>query len=313
MIIMDGGQLFLVPAFAKWSFAVKNAKDKGSLDGLDLSWPGDPKEIARMGIGQIKSKSTEYKSHVGSGIIVGLESRSWRREYFEHYKANRDLLKASAKQDLDAGDKTAFPFDLYFKALNEAVQIIKKKHPSIAFIQHWGAEGDDVVAIATNWCYAKNPTEKILLCSSDKDFGQLANKIDLQVRFGKSKIVDKSDFAGIEHIVRGDVSDGVPNIFQPDDYLVNRDAYTDTKFERITKKFLDEFGSMSEADREQSVYGRNYIRNRTLVMFDHIPSHIVDGVTKKIDDHFGMVINDKPLTGLDRIRASTKKKSIVGF
>jgi hypothetical protein len=311
MIIMDGGQLFLVPAFAKWSFALAKAKNAGSFDGIDLTWPGDPKEIARMGIGQIKSKSTEYKSHIGTGIIVGLESRSWRREYFEHYKANRDKLKASAKEDLDNGIQTAFPFDMYFKSVSEAVSIIKKKHPHIAFIQHWGAEGDDVVAIATNWCYDRNPSEKILLCSSDKDFGQLANKIDLQVRFGKSKIVDKSDFAGLEHIVRGDVSDGVPNIFQPDDYLINKELYADVKYERITKKFLEEFGSLTESQREQSKYGKNYIRNKTLVMFDHIPSDIVSSVTKKIDDHFKTVATNT-VTGIDRIRA-TRKKSIIGF
>lgn len=251
-----------------------------------------------MGEFQIKSKLKLLKKHLGMGIVVALEGRSWRRTFFPYYKANRDLIKKEAEET-----ENSFPFDLYFTATNGAIQILKEKYKSILFIQQQGAEGDDVVACSVNWAISINPSEPIAIVSSDKDFGQLPSTI--QVKYGQgNKVIDKSSFAGLEHIIGGDAGDGIPNIFQPDDYFVNKQKYAGEKTQRLTQSIKSEIGALSESERENHpVFGKNYVRNRTLVMFDFIPEYVSKPIHEALYNRFG---NIKSLDALERIRSAQK-------
>jgi hypothetical protein len=103
----------------------------------------------------------------------------------------------------------------------------------------------------------------------------------------------------------GDVGDGIPNIFQPDDYLVNKDKYASVKFQRLTAGFKQEFAALTEEERESHPeYGRNYVRNRELVMFDFIPSQVVEPIEEILVHRFKNSLSSNPL---DRIKAATSR------
>lgn len=303
MIIFDGGQLALVPAFARWSACRNNPT-------ADKSWVKNPDEIRKLIVNQLNAKIKMYKALVGTGIVVALDSRSWRRDAFKYYKANRDTAKAEAKEAI-VNDETVFPFDDYFAAVNQAIKMLKAKYKTFHFIQEYGAEGDDGVAISAKWCFNRDPTERIVVISSDKDFAQLGPIIFKQVKYGPGeKLVDRSGFAGLEHIVKGDHGDGVPSITQPDDYLVNKAAYPDL-VRTASAKIQNELSKLTESQREcHPAYGENYIRNRQLVMFDYIPEWLVTKIETGLDDKFGQRPY-RELTTMEKLKAASAKAVVL--
>ena len=82
-------------------------------------------------------------------------------------------------------------------------------------------EADDIIAIL---CKKYHQQEKILIVSSDKDFQQLQRyeNVKQYIPFKKSYVVcEEPENYIIEHIIKGDSSDGVPNILSPDNTFVD--------------------------------------------------------------------------------------------
>jgi hypothetical protein len=86
----------------------------------------------------------------------------------------------------------------------------------------------------------------------------------------------------IEHIVKGDAGDGIPNILSKDDVFVSGERQKPMSAKRL-KEFIDNGFIACKTDDER----RNWQRNITLVDFDHIP----DDVRQEIVTTY---INTKP-------------------
>ena len=136
-----------------------------------------------------------------------------------------------------------------------------------------------------------------LIVSSDKDFIQLhGSKVEQYSPVAK-KIINGQDPVKYlrEHIIRGDRSDGVPNIYSPDD------TFTENKRQKPMRKTVvtellnlleDEQGMVwdnpkmlySVARCPKDTWIRNWQRNETLIDLNNIPTDIHDKILQEFKE-----------------------------
>lgn len=240
--------------------------------------------IRHVTISTLKSYKKKYGKEYGELVICCDGRKYWRRDVFEHYKAGRKKMRDAS--DLD--------WTLIFDTLSEMRDDIAKHFPwRVIHVDR--AEADDVIAVMTEWCMTNQlvveglmeEPQKILILSSDKDFKQLqlapfsAGNVrqwsPMQKKFITASKQEIIDFT-IEHIVKGDAGDGVPNILSKDDVFV-----TGERQKPVSSKRLDEFFEKGIDACRTDEERRNWSRNATLVAFDNIPidvkQSIVDAYT----------------------------------
>jgi len=139
-------------------------------------------------------------------------------------------------------------------------------------LEVYGAEADDIIATI-----CESQKEKIMIVSGDKDFIQLQkyknvkqwNPVQKKMLNGKNPELYLK-----EHIIKGDRSDGIPNVLSDDNSFVDK-----IRQKPLTKKKIQswvEHDFMDVAPNEQAK--RNYHRNTTLVDLSKIPQDLKDKI-----------------------------------
>ena len=227
--------------------------------------------IRHVALSTIKSYKKKYGKEYGEVVICCDGRKYWRRDYFEHYKAGR-------KKARDASDLN---WTLIFDTLSEMRDDLAKHFPyRVLHIER--CEADDIIAVMTKWAQENQlvteglveESQKILIVSSDKDFKQLQLHPNVKqwspmqkkyVTATKKEIVDYK----IEHIVKGDSGDGIPNILSKDDVFVSGDRQKPMSAKRLAE-FIELGKDACKTDDEK----RNWTRNQNLVDFDFIPEDV---------------------------------------
>lgn len=244
--------------------------------------------IRHVTLSTLKSYKKKYAKDYGELVICCDGRKYWRREVFEYYKAGRKKMRENS--DLD--------WHLIFDTLNEMRQEIAQHFPwRVIHVDR--AEADDIIAILTEWSQTNelvqeglvDEPQKILILSSDKDFKQLQlapfssgnvrQWSPMQKKYIQATKQEIIDFT-VEHIVKGDAGDGIPNILSKDDVFVNGDRQKPVSAKRLTE-FYEKGIDACRNDEEK----RNWNRNSTLIAFDNIPAD----VKKAIIDTY---ISNKP-------------------
>ena len=205
----------------------------------------------------LRATNKKHRKQYGDMIIACDSMSNWRREFFPHYKASRRKARKASSIDWSA----------VFAEMDEFKDDLKTYFP-YKFIQVDGAEADDIIAaLAMN-----RGTEEVLIVSGDKDFRQLHSEGVRQYDPIAKKFITEPDPVGylVEHIIRGDTSDGVPNALSPDDTFI-----TGARQKPITKKQLQRFQDISSLSEQEHKY---YLRNKTLIDLSQIPQEIVDQI-----------------------------------
>lgn len=233
--------------------------------------------IRHTTISTIKSYKKKYGKEYGDVVICCDGRNYWRRGFFEYYKANRK--KARDASDLD--------WQLIFDTLSKIRDEIKANFPyKVVHIDT--AEADDVIAVLTEHAQEFGSYEKVMIVSSDKDFKQLHPLGDVK-QFSpiqKKLVTSKHDEIHkqlIEHIVKGDAGDGIPNILTKDDHFVNGEGRQAVVSAKRLKEFFDNGFIACRNDEER----RNWHRNQTLVDFKFIPEALKQEI---LNDY----LNNKP-------------------
>jgi 5'-3' exonuclease len=196
----------------------------------------------------------------GELVICSDTGNYWRKDYFPQYKQNRK--RSQEKSNIDWRE--------LFNGLNSITNELKDYFP-YKFLAVEQAEADDIIA---SLCMKYGETEKIMIVSSDKDFQQLQRYSNVK-QYSPSKkdylVCENPEEYLIEHTIRGDSSDGIPNILSDDDAIIN----TEKRQARMTKKKVSELraGTLTTDEIE-----KNWKRNQILVDFKHIPEDIMDTV-----------------------------------
>jgi hypothetical protein len=227
-------------------------------------------------LNSLRSYRTKYSKKYGELIIATDTGTSWRRNVFAYYKANR-------KKDRD---ESSLDWESIFAGLREIRDDLENYFP-YRIIQVEGAEADDVIGTLCHIHGSQLPGgEHILILSGDKDFNQLQSYMNVEqidpVR--NKKITENNpDAFLIEHIIKGDRSDGIPNILSSDNCLVIGERQG-----TMTKKRLENFIQCAKSGKwDDDTAQRNYARNQQLIDLGFTPMQLRFEITEQYDTQSG--------------------------
>jgi len=216
----------------------------------------DENMVRHMILNSIRMYRTEYHNEYGEVVLTWDSKHSWRRDYFPEYKASR--RKGREESDLN--------WDDIFGTLNKIRNEIKDNFP-YKYLEVFGAEADDIIGFLCE----ENKDEKIIIISGDKDFIQLQKYPNVK----QWSPITKKDVNGFnpttylkEHILRGDTSDGVPNILSPDNTFIDG-----LRQRPLSRKKIQSWLIGGGSDWNDEVK-RNFQRNSTLIDLSRTPEEL---------------------------------------
>jgi 5'-3' exonuclease len=257
MILVDMNQISLA------SLMMHLHMNKGELD---------EEMVRHMILNSVRMYRTMFNEDFGE-VVLTYDSRAyWRKQVFPQYKANRKKGRESDDKDWDS----------IFGVLNQIKEEIKEFLP-YKVVETYGAEADDVIAIVCK----HYQSEKIMIVSGDKDFIQLQKYENVR----QYSPITKKHVNGVnpvvyikEHILKGDKSDGIPNVLSPDH------TFTDGLRQRpLTIKKMNSILTQDIDDLNDELK-RNFQRNDALINLDNIPEELEQCI---LDDFKGATCGDR--------------------
>jgi len=229
----------------------------------------EPLLVKHMILSTLLFYRRKFKDQYGDLVICCDSKRSWRKDIFPFYKANRKSNRQ--KDDID--------WNGIFEVINSLTDDLVKQFP-YAVIQVDQAEADDIIGTLVKNYYRD---QKIMIVSSDKDFLQLQKYFNVnqysptQKKLLQSK--DPNDYLR-EHIMKGDRGDGVPNFLSDDDTFV-----TDKRSKKILKTKLEAWKTLDPIEFCDEKMLRGWKRNEQLVDLTHTPIDIKQKIVDKFDTY----------------------------
>ena len=211
--------------------------------------------VRHMILNSIRMYRTMFKDEYGE-IVLAYDSRHyWRRDIFPQYKQNRKKGRENDSKDWDS------IFGLLNSMKSEFKEILPYK-----FLEVYGAEADDIIATLCK----EYQDQKTMIISGDKDFIQL-QKYENVSQYSPilKKMVNghNPDTYIKTHILKGDSSDGVPNVLSPDHTFVEGLRQRPLSKKKIEAWIKSETGMSEEVKR-------NYQRNHKLINLDNTPEDL---------------------------------------
>ena len=214
--------------------------------------------VRHMVLNSLRAHNKRFRKEYGEMIIACDSGNIWRRKVFPNYKAGRKKVR----------DKSGHDWTAIFEIMSN-IKGELKEHMPYKVIEIDTAEADDIIAALVKKSYYTN--QNVLILSGDKDFIQLHNNRVKQYNPVLSKFVGKGETPSIyikEHILKGDRSDGIPNVLSDDDVFVEG-----RRQRPLTKKKIEAWLNeivMTMTEEEQ----KNYDRNRKLIDLSLIPPEL---------------------------------------
>ena len=204
----------------------------------------------------------KFKMNYGNMVLCYDDKNYWRRQVFPYYKQNRKKERENSKYD----------WDRVFSVLNTIRDEVRENFP-YHVIQVQGAEADDVIASLVKQNDDKDLPEPVLILSADKDFIQL-HKYESVRQYDpiRNKWIEHEDPVQYlqEHIIKGDRSDGIPNILTCDDAIVAGKPQ-----KKMSREKISTLASMNPEKFTNYIRLRNWKRNAELIDFSMIPPDVV--------------------------------------
>ncbi len=217
----------------------------------------DENSIRHMFLNTIRSVRKKFYAEYGEIVICADGKNSWRKAAFPYYKANR-------KKDRDASE---LDWNHLFSIMSTIRTELKEIFPyKIIHLDHLEAD-DSIGTICNEFGTPLNSGERFIIYSSDKDYIQLHThgNVDQYDPVRKKWIRNNDpDKYLAEHILRGDVGDGIPNVLSPDNALAIGERQKPLTAKRIE-------ALMDEANMDETTRSR-YYRNKMLIDLTQIPA-----------------------------------------
>jgi hypothetical protein len=231
--------------------------------------------IRHMVLNSLRGHNKKFRKEYGQMVIACDSGNVWRRQAFPNYKAGRKANREKSEHDW------TMIFDLLSKVKNEIKEFLPYK-----VIEVESVEADDIIAVL-----CRRTNEKVLILSGDKDFIQLHNDRIKQYNPVLNKFVGQGENPSLyirEHILKGDRSDGIPNVLSDDNVFIEgrrQRPLSKKKIEAWCNEIVPTFN-----EEEQ----KNYDRNKTLIDLNCIPKEFEDKINREFDN-FEVATRDKIL------------------
>ena len=239
----------------------------------------DEKLVRHVVLNTLRYYRSRFSEKYGELVICCDSKHYWRRDYFPNYKANR-------KKDRE---KSEYDWNEIFTLLNQIKDEVKDNFP-YKVIEIYGAEADDIIGTLVKY-EPKWDKDRNIIVSSDKDFIQLHNSSVEQFSPVSKKMINGKDPVNYirEHILKGDRSDGVPNILSSDDTFITEKRQKPIRktmilelTEALDKWEPDKLFQLAKCPKDTWV--RNWQRNETLIDLSKIPKDITNEINREFDD-----------------------------
>ena len=221
--------------------------------------------VRHMILNSLRGHNKKFRKEYGQMVIACDSSNVWRKQVFPNYKAGRKANRAKSEHDWE------FIFDVLAKIKQEIKDFLPYKVIAVE-----SAEADDIIATL-----CKRTNEKVLILSGDKDFIQLHNDRIRQYNPVLNKFVGKGENPIIyirEHILKGDRSDGIPNILSDDNVFIEGRRQTPLSKKKI-EGWLNEVLPTFTEEQE-----KNYLRNRQLIDLSFVPEWLEQNINREFND-----------------------------
>lgn len=210
----------------------------------------------------IRTNINKFKDEYGKNLVIACDNKNvWRKRVFPYYKAHRKIDR----------EESSVNWNEVFKMINTMKEELKEYFPYFV-IDVETAEADDIIATMCELLGVDlgNGSERVMILSGDKDFVQLQkySNVDQYDPVRKKAIrTNNPEQHLMEHILKGDRGDGVPNVLSPDDIII-----TGGRQRSLTQKKIDLLmGDITKADSDTQ---RNFERNKMLIDFSCIPPEV---------------------------------------
>ena len=228
----------------------------------------DEDMVRHMILNSLRMYRMKFCDEYGELVLCYDSKHYWRRDYYPEYKNNRKKTRDSSSNDWDA----------IFGVLNAIKAELKEFFP-YKHLEVYGAEADDIIAAIAG--ELEFNSGKTLILSGDKDFIQLQKFRNVtQYSPITKKFIngqDPHDYLD-EHILKGDTSDGIPNVLSDDDVFVEGRRQRPLTKKKIAS-WVDEM-VMTFTEEEQ----KNYDRNRKLIDLSLIPPELEAKIYNEFDE-----------------------------
>tara|TARA_S200000501_G_scaffold257439_1_gene241235 strand:+ start:1070 stop:1903 length:834 start_codon:yes stop_codon:yes gene_type:complete len=260
---------------------------------MHMSKKSEPDEemVRHMILNSLRMYRTRFLSEFGEMVLCYDSRHYWRRDYFPEYKHSR-------RKSRGTDDKN---WDIIFDCLNTIKEEVKTNMPYKS-IEVYGAEADDIIATLCS-----ESSNEVMILSGDKDFIQLQKfpNVKQYSPITKKMIngMNPDDYLK-EHVLKGDTSDGVPNVLSPDNTFVDG-----IRQRPLSKKKI---ALMVDGDFPNDEIKRNYQRNKKLIDLTCSPDELRSEI---LDTYKSAPVNDrsKILNYFIKQRLKTLTESIGEF
>jgi len=246
MILLDNNQLVIASLF----HAIKS--ENGLTEDL----------VRHLVLNMYRMYRKRFSAEFGEIIICNDGREYWRKNSFPQYKANRKKQRKSSSVD----------WSEFYGIMNVIQDEVIKTFP-YKNLQINDAEADDIIAIISKH---NHNNEKILIVSSDKDFQQLQRYENV---YQYSPIIkdfliceDPENFL-LEHIIKGDSSDGIPNILSDDDVFVEENKRQKPCGKKKINTIKGELSEWTNSD--------NWNRNQRMIDMNMIPEEVESSILEE--------------------------------
>ena len=246
------------------------AQNRGNLSDLPS------KDAVRHSIlNTIRAFNVKFKDEYGEMVLCADAAEPWRRDIFPNYKHQRRKGRVESQIDWDG----------LFGIMSDIREEFTTKLPyKVLHVDK--TEADDIIATLV----AQQTEDLYLIISGDKDFIQLQHYGNVY-QFSpllKSFIGEQLDATVFlrEQIIKGDRSDGVPNILSDDDIFLR-----DERQRPINKKRLEEWSNIDNIPLGSETR-KYYDRNKRLIDLSMIPENISQSIINRYKNY---KVNDRSL------------------
>jgi 5'-3' exonuclease len=221
----------------------------------------DPEEnmVRHMILNSIRMHRVKNKAHYGEIVICCDGGKNWRKEVFPQYKFKRKDSRKDSKMD----------WNELFRITNMVQKELKENFP-YKVVEVAECEADDIIGVLVEQTQEFGQNEPVMIISGDKDFAQL-QKYDNVAQYSpvQKKYIkeDKPRKQLMELVLKGDTSDGVPNVLSGDNVFVDGIRQTP-----LRKNILEQLINDPKSQGEE-IY-RNYLRNKKLIDLSETPSPV---------------------------------------
>ena len=227
------------------------------------------KEMVRyMVINSLRGINLKFKNAWGKMVLCADAANPWRRDIYPNYKHARRQGRIDSSTD----------WDNIFNVISEIKEEIKENFPyKILHVEK--AEADDIIATLINY----KTDDMFLIISGDKDFIQLqihpyVKQYSPILKKYIGEDVNPTKFLH-EQIIKGDRSDGIPNILSPDDIFLTKE-----KQRPINKKRLEEWSKIDNIPLGSETK-KFYDRNKQLIDLNCIPEDIQKSIINTYNNY----------------------------